>query len=89
MAYTPYEPINFENGTLKAPGTVNLETGEITMPVYEGKAPVNAENLNHVEDGIANLEASSIFYEVIGEIDETTGEITYYETTQTVSEDTE
>ena len=59
------------------------------MPVYEGKAPVNAKNLNHVEAGIANLEASSIFYEVIGEINEATGEVTYYDTTQTVSSDTE
>lgn len=88
FSYTPYEPINFENGTLKTPGSVNLATGEITMPVYEGKAPVNAKNLNHVEAGIANLEASSIFYQVIGEIDESTGEITYYDTTQTVSSDT-
>lgn len=89
FSYTPYEPINFENGTLVTPGSVNLETGEITLPVYEGKAPVNATNLNHVEAGITNLEASSVFYEVVGEIDEETGEITYYDTTQTVSEDTE
>lgn len=88
FSYTPYEPINFENGTLKTPGSVNLETGEITMPVYEGKAPINATNLNHVEGGITNLEASSIFYEAIGEIDESTGAITYYDT-QTVSSDTE
>lgn len=81
MAYTPYEPINFENGNLVTPGHVDLETGEFTEPVYEGKAPVNATNLNHVESGITELEDNAIFYEEIGEIDETTGEITLYETT--------
>ena len=55
-AYTPYEKINFENGTLVSPGSVNQETGEIIMPVYSGKAPANAQNLNHIEDGIKNLE---------------------------------
>ena len=89
MSYKKYEPINFENGTLVNPGSVNLETGEINLPVYTGKAPVNATNLNHVEDGIVELENNSIFYEVIGEIDEATGEVTYYKATQTVSEDTE
>lgn len=78
MAYTPYEPIKFENGTLETPGSVNLETGELTMPVYSGKAPINDTNLNHMEDGIVGIENSAIFYEEIGEIDETTGEITLY-----------
>lgn len=54
--YTPYERINFENGTLVSPGFINSETGELTMPVYSGKAPINAQNLNHLEDGIKNLE---------------------------------
>lgn len=54
--YTPYEPINFENGTLVTPGSYNSETGELTMPVYSGKAPVNATNLNHIEQGLKNLE---------------------------------
>lgn len=54
--YTPYERINFENGTLVSPGFVDSETGEITMPIYSGKAPANAQNLNHLEDGIKNLE---------------------------------
>lgn len=79
MRYKKYEPINFENGTLKTPGSVNLETGEITMPVYTGKAPINDTNMNHVESGIVELENNSIFYEVVGEIDETTGEITLYD----------
>ena len=78
MAYTPYEPINFENGTLVSKGYVDLETGEFTEPVYSGKAPINDTNLNHMEDGIVELENNSIFYEEIGEIDETTGEITLY-----------
>lgn len=54
--YTPYELINFENGTLVTPGSYNPETGELTMPVYSGKAPVNATNLNHLEQGLKNLE---------------------------------
>lgn len=53
------------------------------------ETPIEAKELNRIEDGITNLETSSIFYEVIGEIDESTGEITYYDTTQTVSSDTE
>lgn len=53
------------------------------------ETPIEAKELNRIEDGISNLEASSIFYEVIGEINEETGEVTYYDTTQTVSSDTE
>ena len=53
------------------------------------ETPIEASELNRIEEGIANLEVSSIFYEVIGEIDEETGEVTYYDTTETVSEDTE
>lgn len=56
MAYTKYEPIEFENGKLVSPGKVNLETGELTMPVYSGKAPINATTLNHLEQGLVNLE---------------------------------
>ena len=56
MSYTKYEPIGFENGTLVSPGKVDLETGEMTMPVYNGKAPVNATNLNHLEQGLVDLE---------------------------------
>lgn len=79
MAYQPYEEINFENGTLVTPGHVDLETGEITMPVYSGKAPVNSTNLNHMEKGIVDLESSTIFYEEIGVIDDVTGEVTLNE----------
>lgn len=51
------------------------------------ETPIEAKELNRLENGISNLEASSVLYEVIGEIDETTGEVTYYDTTQTVSEE--
>lgn len=54
--YTPYERINFENGTLVSLGSVDSETGTLKMPVYSGKAPINATNLNHIEDGIKSLE---------------------------------
>ena len=54
--YTPYERINFENGKLVKPGIVDFQTGEFTMPEYDGKTPVNDVNLNHLEDGIKNLE---------------------------------
>ena len=54
--YTPYEMIGFENGTLVTPASANLETGAVTMPVYSGKAPINATNLNHLEQGLKDLE---------------------------------
>lgn len=53
------------------------------------ETPIEAKELNRIEDGISNLEDNAIFYEVVGEINEETGEVTYYNTTQTVSEDTE
>lgn len=54
--YTPYEMIGFENGTLVTPASADLETGQVTMPVYSGKAPINATNLNHLEQGLKDLE---------------------------------
>lgn len=42
------------------------------------ETPIDADGLNNIEDGIVELENNSIFYEEIGEIDETTGEITLY-----------
>ena len=54
--YTPYEMIEFENGTLVTPASADLETGQVTMPVYSGKAPINATNLNHLEQGLKDLE---------------------------------
>lgn len=54
--YTPYEVIGFENGTLVTPASADLETGQVTMPVYSGKAPINATNLNHLEQGLKDLE---------------------------------
>lgn len=54
--YTPYEVIGFENGTLVTPASADLETGAVTMPVYSGKAPINATNLNHLEQGLKDLE---------------------------------
>lgn len=53
------------------------------------ETPIEAEELNRIEKGISNLQDNAIFYEAIGEINEETGEVTYYNTTQTVSEDTE
>ena len=64
--YTPYEMIGFENGTLVTPASVNLETGAVTMPVYSGKAPINATNLNHLEQGLKNLEEYILSGGVIG-----------------------
>lgn len=46
------------------------------------ETPIEAEELNRIEDGIVNLENNSIFYEVVGEIDEETGEVTYYNETE-------
>lgn len=64
--YTPYEMIGFENGTLVTPASANLETGAVTMPVYSGKAPINATNLNHLEQGLKNLEEYILSGGVIG-----------------------
>ena len=64
--YTPYEMINFENGTLVTPASADLETGAVTMPVYSGKAPINATNLNHLEQGLKNLEEYVLSGGVIG-----------------------
>ncbi len=64
--YTPYEMIEFENGTLVTPASANLETGAVTMPVYSGKAPINAINLNHLEQGLKNLEEYVLSGGVIG-----------------------
>lgn len=41
-----------------------------------GAKPINKNNLNQMEDGIVELEGNTIFYEELGTIDETTGEIT-------------
>ncbi len=49
--------------------------------------PIDEDNLNHIQQGIVNLEAHTLFYEEIGTIDETTGEITLYETEATNNEE--
>lgn len=64
--YTPYEVIGFENGTLVTPASANLETGAVTMPVYSGKAPINATNLNHLEQGLKNLEEYILSGGIVG-----------------------
>ena len=64
--YIPYEMIGFENGTLVTPASANLETGAVTMPVYSGKAPINATNLNHLEQGLKNLEEYILSGGIIG-----------------------
>lgn len=46
------------------------------------ETPIEASELNRIEDGIVNLENNSVFYEVVGEIDEETGEVTYYNETE-------
>lgn len=40
--------------------------------------PIDSDGLNNLEKGISNLEGAAVLYEEIGEIDETTGEITLY-----------
>ena len=44
------------------------------------ETPYEAAAMNNIENGIVELENNSIFYEEIGEINETTGEITLYDT---------
>ena len=50
-----YERINFKNGQLVSPGSVDLETGELTMPVYTGETPINDVNLNKMDEAIKYL----------------------------------
>ena len=50
-----YERINFKNGQLVTPGSVDLVTGELTMPVYEGETPINDVNLNKMDEAIEYL----------------------------------
>ena len=50
-----YERINFENGQLVSPGSVDLETGELIMPVYTGETPINDVNLNKMDEAIEYL----------------------------------
>lgn len=50
-----YERINFKNGQLVSPGSVDLETGELTMPVYTGETPINDVNLNKMDEAIEYL----------------------------------
>lgn len=52
-----------------------------------GAKPINKDNFKHMEDGIVNLENNTIFYQELGTIDETTGEITLYETEATNNEE--
>lgn len=42
--------------------------------------PIIEESLDKIEQGINNLQNNAIFYEVVGEIDELTGNITLYDT---------
>ncbi len=53
------------------------------------ETPIEAEKLNNIEGGIEALENNSIFYEVVGEINEETGAITLYDTTTTETETAE
>lgn len=51
-----YNPINWQNGSIKKDGYVVIDGVQypIVMPEYEGDTPINASNLNHMDEGIAN-----------------------------------
>ena len=52
FSYTPYEPINFENGTLKTPGSVNLATGEITIGDTARTTAITSVNENTAPENV-------------------------------------
>lgn len=41
-----------------------------------GAKPINKTNLNHMDEGITELEDNTIFYEELGTINESTGVVT-------------
>lgn len=52
-----YNPINWQNGSVRREGYVTIDGQQypIVMPEYEGDTPINASNLNHMDEGIANV----------------------------------
>lgn len=64
-----YNKINWENGTIRQEGYVTIDGTQYqtVQPEYEGNTPINATNLNHMDEGIKeahNLMSDSGWIEV-------------------------
>lgn len=57
-----YNKINWENGTIKKAGYVVIDGQqyETVEPEYEGSTPINADNLNHMDEGIKQLSDAQV-----------------------------
>ena len=73
MAKT-YTPVGWEDGEIISPAMANLTTGEVTPAQVSGTTPVNAENLNKMDQAIKDLydEVTTSKDIVIGTEEETT-----------------
>lgn len=58
-----YNKINWENGSVQTEGHVTIDgvQYQTVQPEYTGNTPINADNLNHMDDGIYNA-ISSLYY---------------------------
>ena len=58
-----YNKINWENGSVQTEGYVTIDgvQYQTVQPEYTGNTPINADNLNHMDDGIYNA-ISSLYY---------------------------
>lgn len=58
-----YNKINWQNGSVRREGYVTIDGQQypIVMPEYEGDTPINADNLNHMDEGIANIYGEELY----------------------------
>lgn len=57
-----YNKINWENGTIRQEGYVTIDgvQYQTVQPEYEGNTPINADNLNHMDEGIKQLSDAEV-----------------------------
>lgn len=69
-----YNKVNWENGTIKKEGYVVIdgEQYQVVQPEYEGNTPINASNLNHMDNGIYKVTPIVLYDNSEG----TTGDVT-------------
>lgn len=56
-----YNKINWENGSVRREGYVLIDGQQYqtVQPEYEGDTPINADNLNHMDEGIKEADTIS------------------------------
>ena len=57
-----YNKVNWENGTIRQEGHVTIDgvQYQTVQPEYEGATPINADNLNHMDEGIKQLSDAEV-----------------------------